>query len=65
MSQCSQILKHLQKRPITAIQALQLYECFRLAARIKDLRESGFDINTQMIERDGKRFARYSLQTKT
>jgi hypothetical protein len=61
MSQQSQILRHLKRRPITAIDALKEYQCFRLAARIIDLREDGHDIQTDIIEYRGKRFAQYRL----
>ena len=37
-SQTARILSHmLEGRPITAIDALELYGCFRLSARIKDI----------------------------
>lgn len=61
MSQVNQILSHMKSGPITAVEALSLYGCFRLAARINDLRESGIEISTTIIERGGKRFASYSL----
>lgn len=50
MSQNDAILNHLrQERTITALEALELYGSFRLAARIKDLREAGHIINTDRI----------------
>jgi len=61
MSQLTKILKHLRKKPITAIEALNSYGCFRLAARISDLREKGYTIEKTMVERSGKRFAKYRL----
>ena len=62
MSQCDDILKHLKtKGSITPIEALQLYGCFRLAARIKDLREQGNNIYSARVSQNGKEFARYSL----
>lgn len=61
-AQTSAILQHLRHDTITAFEALQLYGCFRLAARIKDLREAGHQIHTTMIEvPTGKRIAEYSL----
>ena len=45
---------------ITAIQALYLFKCFRLAARIKDLKDSGMLIDSIMKQdEDGKRYAMY------
>lgn len=61
MSQCQEILAHLRKRPITPAEAYTKYRCMRLAARIKDLKERGHQIITQIIEQNGTRFARYIL----
>lgn len=61
-SQCDQILSYLQAgNTITPIGALQHFGCFRLSARIHDLREQGHDISMDMIAANGKRFARYKL----
>ena len=50
MSQNKQILRYLQthRRGLTPIDALQKFGCNRLAARISDLRELGYDIRTDM-----------------
>lgn len=66
MSQCSEILKHMQERgSITALEALDLYGCFRLAARIKDLRADGHIIVTEEVSLpNNKTIARYSLAKK-
>ena len=61
MSQNHAILSHLKRKPITPIEALENYGCFRLAARINDLRGSGHKITTDIIERGEKRFAQYRL----
>ena len=56
------ILVHLRKGwPITPIEALAQYGCFRLGARIHDLKHQGHPIAKRMIEdrRTGKRFAEY------
>ena len=62
-SQAGQILEHLIRvGPITPLQALELYGCFRLAARIKDLRELGWAIQTGSYRTPtGKSVARYWL----
>lgn len=60
-SQCEQILAHLKTRPITPLEALDLYGCFRLGARVWDLRQDGHDIHTELVERNGKRFAQYQM----
>ena len=43
--------------------ALSCFGCFRLAARIFDLRKAGYIINTEMIENEetGVRYAQYTL----
>ncbi len=47
MSHTMQILDHLTS-PITAMDALNDYGCFRLAARINELRMSGHNIKTEI-----------------
>lgn len=61
MSQCENILKHLQKRSITPLDAFTLYGCMRLAARIQNLKEQGHKIITTIEKKGGKKFARYTL----
>lgn len=61
-SQTIQIKEHLLSgKSITPLEALNEYGCFRLGARIFDLKEQGLNIKTEMVERNGKRFAEYSL----
>ena len=61
-SQSAKVLYHLQNYgPLTAIEALELFACFRLAARINDLKEAGHDIQTKTVKEDGKKYAVYSL----
>lgn len=64
LTQAQQILKHLRDvGPLTPIDALELFGCFRLGARIWDLNQEGHGIQTELITREGKTFARYSLPT--
>lgn len=61
-SHSSKILKHLMKgKSINPIQALNLFGCFRLSARIFDLIEDGFDIVPKTVTKGGKHFSEYSL----
>lgn len=61
-TQSQQILTYLSNhKAITPIQALNKFGCFRLAARISDLRSQGHTIWTNNITKDGKTFASYSL----
>ena len=62
-SQSAKVLYHLQNYgSLTAIEALELFACFRLAARINDLKEAGHDIQMEMKKlNNGKKIAVYSL----
>ena len=62
-SQAEMILEYLQNYgEITAIEALTAIGCFRLAARISDLRADGYNITTDMT-RDGKQsYANYKVK---
>lgn len=62
MSQNEAILEHLKREPITAMDALRFYGCFRLASRINDLRGMGHDIETRHRRMNGKIFAEYHLK---
>jgi hypothetical protein len=46
---------------LTPLDALRRFGCFRLAARVADLRARGFQIETVSGEANGKRFAQYRL----
>ena len=48
---------------ITPLLALKMFDCFRLSARIYNLRDDGHNIKTTIIKTPtGKRIASYSLQ---
>ena len=62
-SQCENILIHLQAgTSINPIQALNLYGCFRLGARIYDLKKAGFEIDSRLIHENGVKYAEYSMR---
>ena len=62
-SQRAQILAALRSgRQLSAYDALMMpCRCFRLAARINELRDEGYQITTEMVV-EPKRFARYKLE---
>jgi hypothetical protein len=61
-SQKTAILRHMRTQgPITPLLALKLYQSFRLASRIEELRRDGWLINSRLISKNGKRFSEYSL----
>lgn len=47
---------------LTTIEALNMFGCFRLSARIENLRAAGLPIITEMVEINDKRVARYRLE---
>ena len=64
MTQSDQILAHLlQGKTITPIEALDRFGCFRLGARIYDLKRRGFVISASTIrdKASGKHYAEYRL----
>lgn len=62
MTQTNLILSALKRgEKLTPITALKRYGCFRLAARIQDLRDNGVPVNTTMVRIGESRVARYSL----
>lgn len=66
MSQSEAILAHLQSgKHLTAIEALERFRCFRLAARIQDLRRAGIAISSQIVTLpNGKRVSKYRLASR-
>jgi biotin operon repressor len=68
MTQTEAIYRLLEEHPegITAIEALREAGSFRLAARIRNLRDQGIDIESKMETLpNGKRVARYWLTEPT
>lgn len=64
MSQNKQIADYLNKgKKLTPIDALNKFGCFRLAARIADLRNDGMNIVTNTIKlKNKKQIAQYSVK---
>lgn len=65
-TQGEQILAHLKAgNTITPLDALAKFKCFRLAARIRDLRDAGYQIVTnERVLLDGKRIAEYRMDRR-
>jgi hypothetical protein len=63
-TQAGKILAHLRAgNRLTALDALERFQCFRLAARVHELRREGWAIEERMVETgSGKRVAEYSLE---
>jgi hypothetical protein len=61
-TQNEQIKAYLSKgKSITPLDALNKFGCFRLSARIKNLRDEGLKIATKYVTIKGKTFASYSV----
>jgi len=62
-TQANRILRYLRDgNRLTALEALERFGCFRLAARIHELRREGWSIEERTVEtRGGKRVAEYYL----
>ena len=52
----------LNGKSITPMEALNMFGCFRLSARIANLKEDGLPVVTDMVTINDKRVARYYLQ---
>ena len=64
ISQEDLIFRHLELGgTITPLEALNLYGCFRLGARIWDLRQKGYNIQMKLVG-DKKHYAQYKLAPK-
>lgn len=63
LPQKAKILNYLKSgNTLTAIQALEKFGCFRLAARIDELK-AGHEIRTEIVRANGKRFACYRMES--
>ena len=64
MTQAEEILKALLSgQSLTPLEALQNFGCFRLGARIWDLKQLGYDIKRENHQTaDGKWVARYFIE---
>lgn len=73
VSQKQEILSYLhqidpttsKRRTISPLEAMGLFRCYRLAARIQELRQDGHKIKTEIrreTTHDHKAYARYRLE---
>ncbi len=63
MSQSAQILSYMKKgKAISPLTALQKFGCLRLAARIYDLRNSGYQIEAERVGEGATAWAEYRLK---
>lgn len=65
LSQELRILGALLKgKKITALDALNNFDSFRLSARIYNIRQRGYDVKSKPVRRNGKTVALYWLEEK-
>ena len=63
MNQTEMVLDYIQKNgSITPLEALQFLGCFRLGARVWEIRSSGIPVEKEMVEENGKRYAKYYMK---
>lgn len=61
-SQCKKILAYLKEgNGITTAIAVDKFGCYRLAARISDLKKKGYNIGTEMVGKGFGSYAEYRL----
>ena len=64
-TQFKNIFEALKKgEKITALDALKRWGCFKLAARIFEMKRAGYDIKTKIVTDGKKHFAQYYINTK-
>ena len=64
-SKCQRVKDHLlDGYKITGLDAMRDFGPYRLSSTIHELRKDGFDIRTNMIAKNGVRFAEYELVGK-
>ena len=61
MSQTSQLISLMKKKWVTPQDALRHAGCFRLAARVHDMRSAGINVIDRWVERDDTRFKAYKI----
>ncbi len=60
MTQHEILIVHFDSgKSLTVAEALSRYGIYALSQRVGDLKRKGIDIQVEMVEANGKRFARY------
>lgn len=61
-AQCKLVEKDLKAgKKVSTWQAIKDHKITRISARVWDLRQAGMNIITNMVEKEGKRYAEYKL----
>lgn len=64
MNQTDEILNYLRAGySLTPLEALDKFGCFRLGARIWEIKDQGYDIESKIVSGpNGKHYSRYTLK---
>lgn len=66
MTQTMMVLDYIQKHgSITPLEALEHIGCFRLGARVWELKDMGFPVTGTMVCENGKHFKRYYMKSRS
>ena len=63
-TQCGMVLAHIREHGSVTPKEAMAFGCYRLAARVMDLREDGWAIVTEREEHEGGEHARYRLKVR-
>jgi hypothetical protein len=62
LTQEEKIFNYLKEgNSITPLEALEIFGCFRLGARIWSLKQKGYDIKCEIVRNKEKHFAKYYM----
>lgn len=56
------LLQRYGERGLTQQDAIREIACYRLAARIADLKAEGIEVRAELVGSNGHRYARYTLR---
>ena len=62
MTQCDQLLLLLQAGWVSPQDAIEVMKCYRLAARIHDLKKRGYDIEDRTVRHGDVHWSEYRLR---
>ena len=65
MSKQDRVLAHLKAgKTLTGLEAIELFNLYRLSSAIENLRFDGWQIETEMVKGKDSRYGRYKLKSK-
>lgn len=61
LTQNQTLIKHLERKPITTLEATFKYKICRLSERIREIEAMGYSIHRENIVENGHHYVRYHL----